>query len=153
MTEYERWALIAQCITGIAAILFAFLQLRINSRLKKLQAYIAVSIIPSEQCIKILNVGKVNLYIHGFNINDHRELFEEGRLVSAGTLDSSYYWIPLPSNIPHEGQFEIRLWLKDEFGDEYQTLGKGESRPYKEDKVHIQVYTLRTNKLKWSNNI
>lgn len=145
MTNYETSSLVIQIITAILASIFAFWQILINERLKKLGDFVAVAITPNGNTIKLLNTGKINLYIHGFEINGVAKLFDKGRLLSAASLDTSYYWLP-PNNIPKNGIFNIKVWLTDEYNKKYITLGQGESS--EQDNTTV-VWTYKTHKDKW----
>jgi len=153
MTSYEKYSLIIQSAAAIATSIFAIWQIFINLRLKKLNDFVAVAILPNSEGnnIKLLNTGKINLYIHGFDINGSAKIFDKGRLISSATLDSAYYWIPL-HNIPESGVFPIKIWLTDEFGTKYITQGQGESSQHGEkDKnlISVSVWALKTYKEKW----
>ncbi|MEK7194752.1 MAG: hypothetical protein AAB667_00635 [Patescibacteria group bacterium] len=150
MSQYEIYSLIIQGITVVAASVFAVWQIFINRRLKKLNDFVAVAIVPNPEGanIKLLNTGKVNLYIHGFEINGTAKLFDKGRLLSAASLDSAYYWLPT-DNVPHSGTFAIKVWLTDEFDKKYVTLGQGESIKRDGDKIEVRLWTFKTHKEKW----
>ncbi len=149
MTKYEIYSLIIQSATVLAASVFAIWQIFINLRLKKLNDFVAVAIVPESSSIKVLNTGKINLYIHGFEINGTVKLFDRGRLLSAGSLDSAYYWLPIDS-APHSGIFNIKVWITDEYGKKYITLGQGESIERNSNEIEVRVWTLKTHKEKWS---
>lgn len=61
----------------------------INLRLKKLNDFVSVVLVPDGKngVIKLLNTGKINLYIHGFEINGKKDYFKKGRIIAAGPLD------------------------------------------------------------------
>lgn len=148
MTNYEKYSLIIQGVTVIAASVFAIWQIFINHRLKKLNDFVAVAILPNGDNIKLLNTGKINLYIHGFEINGNAKFFDKGRLLSAATLDSAFYWLPINS-LPVKGTFVIKVWLTDEYNKKYITLGEGESKERDNNKIEVHVWTLKTQKEKW----
>ncbi len=152
MTKYEMSSLIIQVITATAASVFAIWQIFINIRLKKLNDFVAVAIVPNPSpeggTIKLLNTGKINLYIHGFEINGVAKLLDKGRLLAAASMDSAYYWLPT-NNIPKNGIFDIKVWLTDEYEKKYITLGQGESTERDSNKIEISVWTLKTHKEKW----
>ncbi|MBD3359252.1 MAG: hypothetical protein GF365_00890 [Candidatus Buchananbacteria bacterium] len=95
-----------------------------------------------------MNTGKINIYIHGFEINGITKLFAKGRLISAASLDSAYYWLPI-ENIPCSGTFPIKIWLTDEYEKKYITQGQGESLKLDNDKIEVRVCTFKTYKEKW----
>ncbi|MBD3359253.1 MAG: hypothetical protein GF365_00895 [Candidatus Buchananbacteria bacterium] len=67
MEKYEIYSLIIQGITLLAASIFAIWQIFINQRLKRLNDFVAIAIVPNSEGanIKLLNTGKINIYIHG----------------------------------------------------------------------------------------
>jgi hypothetical protein len=70
--------------TGIALGYFALNQNKINKRLKDLQDYVGLSIIPLNNLnIQITNVGRTNLYLHKWEVGENVENFEEPILISA----------------------------------------------------------------------
>jgi hypothetical protein len=150
MTKYEIYSLIIHAFTVVAASVFAIWQIFINRRLKQLNDFVAVSIVPNPEGrnIKLLNTGKINLYIHGFEINGTAKLFDKGRLLSAASMDSAYYWLPV-NNIPKKGTFAIKVWLTDEYDKKYITIGEGESIQHNSDKTEVRVWTLKTHNEEW----
>jgi len=150
MNKYEIYSLIIQSVTVLVASIFAIWQIFINRRLKRLNDFVAVAILPNSEGgnIKLLNTGKINLYIHGFEINGITKLFDKGRLLSAASLDSAYYWLPI-ENIPRSGIFPIKVWLTDEYEKKFITQGQGESIKLDNDKIEVRVWTFKTYKEKW----
>lgn len=150
MTKFEIYSLILGAITTVGALVFAFLQAKINWRLAKLNSFVALAIVPNpaDGSIKLLNSGKINLYIHAFEINNHKTYYNSRRLISAGTLDAAYYWLPT-SSVPRAGSFNIKVWLTDEFGTKYVTEGEGESTLIDNTKSRVELWTLKTEKKKW----
>jgi len=150
MTNYESYSLIIAFITMVGAIIFAGWQIKINRRLQKLNDFVALSILPDTNTgkIKLLNTGKINLYIHGFEINGVKNKFDQGRLISSATLDSAYYWLPTDS-VPPEGKFDIKIYLMDEFNKKFITTGQGQSSKVDQGKSWVTVWTLRTEKTNW----
>jgi hypothetical protein len=113
---------------------------------------VAISIVPGSQDapIKLLNTGKINLYIHGFTINETTKIFDRGRLIAPGAVDSAYYWLPA-GNIPKSGLFYVKIYLTDEYGKKYMTLGQGQSDQTAADgKILVTFWTFRTEKYKWN---
>ncbi|MDB4940254.1 MAG: hypothetical protein JWO40_679 [Candidatus Doudnabacteria bacterium] len=157
-------------IVAIIAVILAFKigqkQNEINNRLLSLQDYVAISFIPDSRngVIKLLNTGKSNLYLWGFdwsfNSANNNYHYEKARLISAGTNDSSYYWIPLPKNIDKIStttNFDIKLYLEDDYGNKWVSEGGGEANPIKimsdEKEVPaaaITIWSYKTYKDKWS---
>lgn len=77
-------------------------------------------------------------------------LFDNGRLLSSASLDSSFYWIPLP--IIKNRIFDIKVWLTDEYNKKYITFAQGEiiENLENDEMVKISVWTLKTKKEKWN---
>lgn len=149
MTTYEIYSLLIQSLTALTASLFALWQIFINLRLKRLNDFVSVVLVPDGKngVIKLLNTGKINLYIHGFEINGKKDYFKKGRIIAAGPLDSAFYWLPL-KNIPHSGIFDIKIYLTDEYGKKYVVLGQGESINH-DHHIEVRVWNFKTQKKKW----
>jgi hypothetical protein len=160
--------MMATVITAVAACLAALWakgigdkQNEINTRLLALQDYVAVSVTPdpTNGVIKLLNVGKANLYLWGFDMPENNQRFDKPRLLSAGTNDSSYYWIPGPKvpDITKKYDFEFKLYLTDQFNDKWMSENGGEGEPAKieqegklVDAYIIKVWSYKTYKFDWS---
>src|SRR5437764_468412 len=114
-------AAVAACLAALWAKDIGNRQNEINSRLLALQDYVAVSVTPDQTngVFKLLNVGKANLYLWGFDMPGNNQRFNKPRLLSAGTSDSSYYWIPRPKvpDITKKYDFGFKLYLTDQFDD------------------------------------
>jgi hypothetical protein len=174
MTEntYNFANLVITGIIGLFAVIFGFLQILINYKLKKIQEYIALSIEPIPNVInrlKLVNTGKVNLYIHAFEINGKVEKFEPERLIPL----NSFYWIYLPLNANSEEDiskliseskekfFQLKIYLANQFGHKYITEGSYEISEGKifdlTTTAHIPIksipminaWTNKTKKFKW----
>lgn len=148
MTDFETYSLLLQGVTVIAAGTFAIWQICINKRLIKLNDFVALSILPEGANIKLVNTGKINLYIHGFEINNIPDFFDKGRLISVSNF-SDFYWLP-NDNIPEDGLFDIKVYIIDEYGEKYITLGQGSSTKRNNDQIEVRVWTLKTQKDKWN---
>jgi len=112
---------------AIGVLSFAFVQISLNRRLIQLQDYVAVSMVPdpsTPKSVRFYNTGKLNMYIHRIEVRDGEtdeilaatDVFKNPRLVPAGTLEQSYYWYPIPSQIFEGKEFTIVILLSDEFG-------------------------------------
>lgn len=153
MNLFETWQVIIGCIqsgillaTFLGALYVGFKANEINDRLRILQDYTAVSVIPGEDRIKLLNVGKVNLYLYGFQMPGNSHYFERARLLSAGTGDSAYYWIGPPNiHVIQNNKFDIKLYLIDEFGIKWISESGGRL-----DGNSIIIWTYRTYKKDWT---
>ncbi len=149
MNQYEIISLIVQGIIALGAIVFGAWQILINRRLIKIQDYIVVAILPDNGVIKLLNTGKINLYIHAFEVGGNTKKLDKGRLISSASLGSAYYWIPTDF-VPRESKnFDIKIYLTDEFGSKYLTEGGGKSERVDEQKSKIIVWTYKTIKSDW----
>jgi len=64
-------------LVGLATAVFAYFQYRINSRLRDLKDYVAISIIPfvvnNNPKIQIKNSGTLNFYVHRYEVDGHNE--------------------------------------------------------------------------------
>lgn len=158
MTSFEKWQVIVSIVqagvllmTFLGAIYIGFKQNEINDRLRALQDYVAISAVPSNGIIKLLNTGKTNLYLWGFDMPNNNQKLDKSRLISAGTNDSSYYWIPSINlnqvqQLPY--QFEFKLYLKDEFDQKWISEHGGEA--YKDGAdIKIRVWSYKTYKSDW----
>lgn len=165
MNTFEKWQIVVSCIQiGILLATFCgafYIGLKaneINDRMRVLQDYVAVALIPDSETVKLLNVGKVNLYLWGFEMPGNSHHFDRPRLLPAGTNDSAYYWVGPPDVTKvKDNKFDIKLYLTDEFGNKLVTYGGGDLtktrvlRDNKEvDAVAIKVWTYETIKKVWA---
>ena len=117
---YNLISLLVLSATAVGAIVFGGWQIKINQRLKKLQDYVAVSIIPKKDSrLQIMNVGRVNLYLHRWEVGNRSENFYESILIPAGAKPAL-----LVSVDPNVGEKPVRLYLTDESGKKYLSTGK-----------------------------
>ena len=109
-------------ITAIGAGIFGWKQLEINKRLKELQDYVAVSIIPKENLrLQIINVGKIKLYIHKWEVGRVSESYTKAVLIPAGS-DSPKIGIGLNGLPP--GEHDFKMYITDEKNEKYISTGK-----------------------------
>jgi hypothetical protein len=140
VTKYEWISIILQAVLAVGAVVFALWQILINKRLQRLQDYVAVAAVPHKDGkIELLNTGKINLYLHGFDIwgkvmqqQALKVRFGKSRMIPAGAGDAAYYWIDPPPNLekiqgPYD--FDFRLFLKDEFEKEWISEHGGTAIP------------------------
>lgn len=169
MNSFETWQVFLGIIQSMI-LLGAFLgalyvgmkQNEINNRILSLQDYVAISAVPDQRSgkINLLNTGKLNLYLHGFDMLENKQRFDKARLISAGTNEASYYWIDPPPNLetievfPYE--FKFKLYLKDEFGQKWISENGGEVNKVKikndegeADGFTIKVWSYKTYKNNW----
>lgn len=153
----ETLSLIIQGLVALGALIIGFWQIAINKRLKKLQDYVAIAVVPDPRTNKLnlLNTGKINLYLWGFDMPSGKLRFPRPRLIAAGAGDAVYYWLEPPSNI--EGEFEITLYLKDEFNQKWISEHGGRVDQFQVDEggvkkvgIRITVWSYKTYKKKWS---
>lgn len=103
-----------------AAVYFAYLQTKINKRLQDLEDYVAVSIVPRENFrLDIMNVGKINLYLHKWEAGVQTENFMEPVLIPAGT--ASFISILIK---PEIGKKLVKFYLTDEFKRKFLSRGE-----------------------------
>ena len=107
--------------TAVGAIWFGWNQTQINKRLQELQDYVAISIIPQPEFqLQIINVGKINLYVHKWEIGNFTETFSKAILIPAAA--PAFLLISL-SSLPM-GQHPVKIYLTDEFGKKYLSTGE-----------------------------
>ena len=156
LTRHKIWL---EITTALGALVFGLWQIKINFRLKKLQDFVAVAAVPDSRSNKInlLNTGKTNLYLWGFDTPDNKQRLKKPRLISSGTADQSYYWINPPSNIKDGEEFEFCLYLEDEFGEKWISEHGGRADTIEVEKdgkkitgLGIKVWSYRIYKKKWS---
>jgi hypothetical protein len=132
----DTLTLTIQLSIAFGALTFSYIQLGLNDRLTRLHDFVAVSITPgaTPNSVHFLNTGTVNLYIHRIEVRDEEtdiliaatEVFEKPRLLPAGTLEASYYWYQLSSDVAEHGHFRILLFLNDEPGRKWLSEHAGE---------------------------
>jgi len=69
----QYWMLGIEVLTLFGVSFFAFLQYKINDRLRKLEDYVAISIIPDPNgkfALQFINAGKINLYLKKYEIDN-----------------------------------------------------------------------------------
>jgi hypothetical protein len=129
----------------------------INDRLRILQDYVAIAVVPDTSTIKLLNVGKTNLYLWGFDMVGNTHHFDRPRLIPAGTNDSAYYYIGTP-NITQvkDNKFDFKLYLTDQFENKWITNAGGDVTKTKVinegkevDAYLLKVWTYDTTKKDW----
>lgn len=148
----ELFNLILLAVTAFSGIYFGYRQTQINKRLKDLEDYVAVSVVPgNEGTLKIHNVGKINLFLFGFTFGTKTQMFEAGRLLSVGTGDVAHYWLPSPSKTDFVSKkLEASLFLKDQFGKKYITKFGGQIISENSDgSFKFLIYTENTHEVQW----
>ena len=121
---FNFWSLLLQITTAGAAAIFAIWQIKINERMKKLQDYVAISIVPMNpgtNSIEVMNVGKMNLYLKQYGIGTNTEIFQNPLLIPAGTGENSNLRITLQNLQP---VMPMKFYLLDELGEKYISTGQ-----------------------------
>jgi len=165
MNSFETWQVWLGCIqAGILMATFAgafYIGLKaneINDRVRILQDYVAIAVIPDNSVIKLMNVGKVNLYLWSFDMVGNTHHFDRPRLIPAGTNDSAYYYIGTPDiKQVKNDQFDFKLYLTDQFNNKWITNAAGDvtktkiTQDGKEiDAYILKVWTYDTSKENWN---
>jgi hypothetical protein len=121
----QYWILVIQILTVVAASIFAIWQVLINKRLKELQDYVAVSMVPffdgNDPKLQVINAGQINLYLKKFDIGTMTTNFEKERLLVCGS-GNPFYILPVPNNIIGV-EIPVKLYLIDEFKNKYISTG------------------------------
>ena len=169
MNAFEKWQVIVNTVqAGIilmaffGALYIGFKQNEINDKLRLLQDYVAVAAVPdANSVIKLINTGKINLYIWGFDMPGNNQRLDKPRLISAGSMEAAYYWIPLPTfDEPQKlNPFEFKLYLTDQFGNKWisEHGGEAELSTVKIDnktvpELRTRMWSYKTFKSEWSFN-
>ncbi len=132
MSLTDKISLAIQLLTLIAATYIGVIQNQINIRQAKLQDFVAIAASPDQSGTKItlLNTGKTNLYINKIEIGSETFSYTRPRLLATGTLESSYYWINPPATLPLDTDFDLRVYVTDEFGDRWVSEHGGQVHEY-----------------------
>ena len=168
----QHWVLAVQIIASVLTLLFVLWQIFINKRLKELQDYVAVSFVPAITPnggqIQIFNAGKINLYLHKFEVGQISHTFSKSRLLAVGGSERNFYGVPVSLN-PVNTEMEIRLYLTDESNKKYLATGgyildalavpqpvlappEGGTPPVQIPalQLNLRAWTYRTEKFEWN---
>jgi len=108
-------------IAAIGAVFFGWKQYQINKRMKDLADYVALSIVPQRNLqLQIMNVGRVNLYLHKWEMGTLQATFVKPWLLPVEAKSS----ILLSFQPPPVGQHLIKLYLTDETDQKYLSTGE-----------------------------
>jgi|WetSurSiteA1Bulk_404760.scaffolds.fasta_scaffold66477_2 hypothetical protein len=123
---FNGCSIILQSLTALSAATFAIWQIKINERLKKLEDYVALSAIPNVTSqgnyeVRFHNVGKINLYLHKYEIGTVTFNYTKPRLLPAKT-EGMFFSLPI-LNYTVGQETEFKLYLTDEFGLKYLSTG------------------------------
>jgi len=109
-------SLFIQALIGLGAVTFAFLQWRINRRLKQLQDFVSISVHYEDKltCLTVLNVGKSNLYVYKYEFAGKTESMERGELIPLDVAVEATYRIiiPIEELIMHT-VYTLKLYVSD----------------------------------------
>jgi hypothetical protein len=147
--------------TFLGALYVGLKQNEINDRLRILQDYVAVSAVPGPSgTIKLINAGKMNIYLWGFDMPGNNPRFQKPRLIPAGTMESAWYWInpPVPpDSTKGKYKFDFKLYLSDEYNNKWVSEhgGEVERTALKEKGKQTAIYELtmwsyKTYRFEWS---
>ena len=167
MNAFEKWQVILGIVqaglllmTFLGAIYIGLKQNEINDRLRVLQDYVAVSAIPDQSGkIKLINSGKSNVYLWGFDMPGNNQRLQKARLIPAGTMESAWYWIdpPIPPDSSKRYEFEFKLYLSDEFDAKWISEHGGEAIPTTVEQngnevrgFYLKLWSYKTYKSEWS---
>ena len=107
--------------TLLAAAYFAFRQNSINNRLKELQDYVGLSIVPlSNLRLQTTNVGRTNLYLHKWEVGENVGNFDEPILISAEGKTSLIITL-MPNSL---GKKRAKFYLTDESKKKFLSEGE-----------------------------
>lgn len=113
--------LITGIITAIGAGVFGAWQILINKRLVEIQDFVSVAVTPFNDKIKVINLGKIDLYLKAFKVGGRINKLDKGAFLSSAAPESAFYWIPINADFPKDGKFEMEFYLHDRFGKKYIT--------------------------------
>lgn len=106
---------------AIGALIFGWKQFQINKRMQELADYVAVSIVPLENfSLQIINVGRVNLYIHKWEASSLANTYVKPLLVPTEAKSS----IIINFQPPPLGQHLLKIYLTDEKDQKYLATGE-----------------------------
>lgn len=113
-------SIILQLLTAAGLIYFAWRQTQINKRMQELSDYVAISIIPLGNKLQIINVGRVNLYIHKWEIGSATETYVKPWLIPIDAKSS----VMVSLQSPQPGQHLVKIYLTDDSEKKYLSTGE-----------------------------
>jgi hypothetical protein len=102
--------------------------------MKKLGDYVAVVVIPEPKDnskLQIINAGKINLYLHKYEVGEQTETFSNPVLLTVNAISMIF----IPIKIAKIGKQPIKLYLEDEFHRKYLSTGEIIVQPFEETKL------------------
>jgi hypothetical protein len=154
----EKIGLSIQILTLIAATYIGIVQTQINVRQASLEDFVAIAASPDStgEKITLLNTGTSNLYLHRIEFGSEVINYERPRLLATGTLDSSYYWITPPATLPLDQDFELKVYVTDQFGTKWISEHGGRVYQYNLEiqgepvtKLALNTWSYRTEQRDW----
>jgi hypothetical protein len=102
-------------------VYFSWRQTQINKRMQELSEYVAISIAPGQNFqLQIINVGRINLYLHKWEIGHLSETFVKPWLLPVeGKSIITINLLPPPI-----GQHLAKFYITDEKGRKYLSEGE-----------------------------
>jgi|SRR3989344_4038218 len=117
--------IILQVVISIGAGTFALYQYRINRRIQKRDEYVVVGISPFPlSSILFVNVGKINLYLHKWEIGSLNSAYVKPWLLAVGSRSNVSINISKKDLPKLEGQHLIKIYLEDDEAKRYITTGE-----------------------------
>ena len=102
-------------------VYFSWRQTQINKRMQELSDYVAISIAPTPTFqLQIMNVGRVNLYLHKWEIGSLSETFVRPLLLPTEARSN----ILITFQSPQIGQHLAKFYITDEKGRKYLSEGE-----------------------------
>lgn len=159
MNTFEKWQIVLTATTLAVGVVIGWYQIKINSRLASIEDYVSIAASPDGDKIKLLNTGKINIYLWGFDMQGNIQRFNKPRLIAANTLDASYYWIDPPPDLESlDGkEFEFKLYLQDEFDKKWVSEAGGNINKIQQKKgdtnpptYQIVVWSYKTYQQDWN---
>ncbi len=104
----------------LALVIVGVYQYNVDSRLKDLQDYFSISVLPNGEDIAVVNTEKINAYIWGFDLPERSVKFNKPRVIAQGIAPINL-WLDIPTleKFQFDKEFIITLYLEDEFGNKW----------------------------------
>jgi hypothetical protein len=119
-TDFNSIAIIIQAVATALLVYYAVRQTQINKRMQELSDYVALFIVPQGRTLQMRNVGRVNLYMHKWEIGSLTTTYVRPVLLPAD--NTCQFGITLPENFT--GQHLIKIYLTDESNEKYISSGE-----------------------------
>lgn len=132
----DAWKIVEILATIVAAggaLWFGWSQNQINRRMRALSDYVAINIVgfivqdagsaQPRPMIQVKNVGKLNVYLHKYEIGNATETYQQARLIDCGGDVSFTIGVPFRADQFGAHELPVKLYLTDEFGIKYLYTG------------------------------